>query len=101
MREAGKRDSDYQEAWETVSAKATPDIRKDKEVLGIQEELLYRKNRLWAPKEIVQKILEPEHDTKGAGHMGQDEMIELIRRNFWWPRMNEQIIDFIQSCPEC
>ena len=33
--------------------------------------------------------------------MGQDKTIELIRRNFWWPRMNERIIDFVRSCPEC
>jgi len=33
--------------------------------------------------------------------MGQDKTIELIRRNFWWPKMKERIIDFVRSCPEC
>ena len=33
--------------------------------------------------------------------MGQDKTIELIRWNFWWPKMNERIIDFVQSCLEC
>jgi len=33
--------------------------------------------------------------------MGQDKTIELIRRNFWWPKMNERIVDFVRSCPEC
>jgi len=33
--------------------------------------------------------------------MGQDKSIELIRRNFWWPKMNERIIDFVRSCPKC
>jgi len=33
--------------------------------------------------------------------MGQDKTIELIRRNFWWPKMNDRIIDFVRSCPEC
>jgi len=56
---------------------------------------------LWVPEGLVQKILESKHDTRIAGHMGQDKMIELIRRNFWWPEMNERIIDFVQSCPEC
>jgi len=45
--------------------------------------------------------MESEHDTKVAGHMEQDKTIELIRRNFWWPKMNERIIEFIRSCPEC
>jgi len=33
--------------------------------------------------------------------MGWDKTTELIRRNFWWPKMNERIIDFVRSCPEC
>jgi len=56
---------------------------------------------LWVPEELIREIMESEHDTKVAGHMGQDKTIELIRRNFWWLKMNERIIDFVQSCPEC
>jgi len=33
--------------------------------------------------------------------MEQDKTIEPIRRNFWWPKMNERIIDFVRRCPEC
>ena len=56
---------------------------------------------LWVPKGLVRQIIESEHDTKVAGHMGQDKTMELSRRNFWWPNMNERIIDFVRSCPEC
>jgi len=45
--------------------------------------------------------MESEHDTKVAGHMGQYKTIKLIRRNFWWPKMNERIIEFVRSCSEC
>jgi len=45
--------------------------------------------------------MESEHDTKVAGYMGQDKTIELIRRNFWWPKMNERIIDFVKTCLKC
>ena len=31
----------------------------------------------------------------------QDKTIELIRRNFWWPKMDKHIIDYIRGCPEC
>jgi len=50
---------------------------------------------------MIQEFIKSEHDTKVAGHMGQDKTIELIRRNFWWPKMNERIMDFVRSCPEC
>jgi hypothetical protein len=33
--------------------------------------------------------------------MGQDKMKELIRRNFWSPKMKVEIIQYVQSCPEC
>jgi len=74
-----------------------------REILELREGMVYRKGLLWVPndKDLIQRILESEHDTKVAGHMGQDKTIELIRRNFWWAKMDERIIDFVRSCLEC
>jgi hypothetical protein len=36
-----------------------------------------------------------------AEHFGQNKMIELIRHNFWWPKMDQEIMDYIRSCLEC
>jgi len=33
--------------------------------------------------------------------MGQGKTIELVRRHFWWPKMDERIIDYVLSCLEC
>jgi hypothetical protein len=67
----------------------------------IEDGILYRKMKLWIPNDLIQTVLESEHDSKIAGHFGQDKTIELIQWNFWWPRMDETIIDYIQSCVEC
>jgi len=69
----------------------------------MKDRCVYRKGMLWIPKDrnLIRQILKSEHDTKVAGHIGQDKMIELFRCNFWWPRMNEQITDFIRSCLQC
>ena len=97
-----KKDEAYEQARKREAA--TEDLwlkdRSAKEV-SCENDLLYRWNWLWVPKGLVQRIMESEHDTKVAGHMGQDKTIELIQRNFWWPKMNERIIDFVRSCPEC
>jgi len=85
---------------EAVTEELSPKDRKVKE-LRRENKLLYRRNLLWVPRNLVQLIMESEHDTKVAGHMGQNKTIELIRRNFWWPKINERIIDFVRSCPEC
>jgi hypothetical protein len=50
---------------------------------------------------LKKDILEAEHNSKVAGHMGQDKTIELVRRNFFWPEMEKFIEDYISSCPEC
>jgi len=102
VRKEGKKEEAYEQAkkQEVVADKPPSKDRKVKE-LGNENGVLYRKNLLWVPKGLVQRILESEHDTKVAGHMGQDKTIELIRRNFWWPKMNKRIIDFVRSCPEC
>jgi len=101
-----KEDPQYQEAKLAFLeengklAKEDPQYQEAKE-MRIQGNLLYRKEKLWTPAAAVQRVMESEHDTRVAGHMGQDKTIELIRRNFWWPKMNKRIIDFIRSCPEC
>jgi len=102
VREEGKEDEAYEQAkkQEAVSEELVPKDRKVKEIRN-EDGVLYRVNLLWVPNGLTQQILESEHDTKIAGHMGQDKTIKLVRRNFWWRKMNERIIDFVRSCPEC
>ena len=63
--------------------------------------ILYRRARLWVPKGLIKTVLRSEHDSKVAGHFGQDKTIELIHRNFWWPKMDADIREYIRSCLEC
>jgi len=102
VKEEGKKDNNYEQAikQEAIAGEPAPKDQKVKEI-RIEGGLVYRKNLLWIPNGLIQQIMESEHDTKVAGHMGQDKTIELIRRNFWWPKMNERIIDFVKSCPKC
>jgi len=108
IQKAAGNDPLYQEARKEVEAALAEPAPKDRKVreqekngIRLEGELLYRKKKLWIPAGNVQQVIESEHDTKIAGHMGQDKTIELIRRNFWWPKMNERIVDFVRSCPEC
>jgi len=83
VREAANKDPQYQEVRkkkEAVLAEAAPEAREGKENDGIelQDHLLYRKKKLWVPGKCISRVMESEHDTKVAGHMGQDKTIELI-----------------------
>jgi len=101
VRRAAAEDLVYQRAEKETVLGAPEDRTVEEGILRIQNGMLHRKNKLWVPSELVQQIMESEHNTKVAGDMGQDKTIELVRRNFWWPKMNERIIDFVKSCPEC
>jgi hypothetical protein len=64
---------------------------------------LYYKRTLWIPAndELCQIICEVKHDSKVAGHMGQDKMMEIITCNLFWLGMDKYIEDFVHSCESC
>ena len=64
-------------------------------------DILHYRGRLYIPKPMITMILESEHDSKVAGHFGQDKTMEPIWRNFWWPGMDSDIEKYIQACPDC
>jgi len=102
VKQEGKKDNNYKQAMEqdAVAGEPAPKDQKVKEI-RIKDGLAYRTNLLWIPNWLIQQIMESEHGTKVAGHMSQGKTIELIRRNFWWLKLNKRIIDFVRSCPEC
>ena len=102
VRNAASDDEQYQSGVSSLTKDPKdPDYIQPSGDLTIEDGLLYYKLRLYVPHGLVPRILESEHDSKVAGHFGQDKTIELIRRNFWWPEMNDGIIKYVQSCPAC
>jgi len=94
---SGQDDEDWLKAYDRVlEGKADADVT-------LEDEVLWYKGRLWVPDsvDLRKMILQEEHDSKVAGHMGQEKMIELVRRNFFWPQMDQWIEDYVRSCPEC
>src|SRR5258706_3965728 len=97
LRQAAKSDKRYLNGLKLLEEQ--PD--QAPEHLTEENGILHYKQRLYLPDPLVPEILQSEHDSKIAGHFGQDKTIELIRRNFWWPGMDNDIIKYIQSCPDC
>jgi hypothetical protein len=59
VRDTGQNDKNYQEAAKQV-----------KEPFMTEDGILYRKMKLWVPKDLIQTVLESEHDSKIVGHFG-------------------------------
>ena len=72
------------------------DYTKPSEYLTVESnDILHYRGRLNIPKQMIPTILESEHDSKVAGHFGQEKTIELVRRNFCWPGMDSDITTYI------
>ena len=65
--------------------------------------MLYRKGKIWLPRNEAPKMMvfKNEHDSMVAGHMGMDKTLEMMTRNFYWPRMADDIKDYVHSCEDC
>jgi len=42
-------------------------------------------------------IMEAEHDSKLAGHFGTYKTIGRVRAHFYWPKMDENITEYVRS----
>ena len=41
------------------------------------------------------------HDSPMTGHLGARKTIGILRRQFYWPRMRKDILDYVFSCETC
>ncbi len=98
VRTAAGEDQQYQNGLEAMKS---DEGKANNAVLSLEEGLLHYKRRLYIPRDLRKRILQSEHDSKVAGHFGQDKTVELVGRNFWWPGMKAEIVEYIQSCPTC
>ena len=92
--------------WQEEYEKARESYAVNGEVLAgptYKDGMLFRKGKIWLPRNeaLWTMVFENEHDTMVAGHIGMDKTLELITRNFYWPRMAEDIEDYVRSCNDC
>src|SRR3954465_3203553 len=64
--------------------------------------LFYDKDHLCIPQgELRTQILHDHHDAPIAGHQGIERMYATIHRMFYWPRMNNDVRQYVKSCDSC
>jgi len=50
---------------------------------------------------IKERILKENHEPVNIEYLGQQQMIELIKRNYWWPGIKNNVKKYIQGCFKC
>ena len=69
----------------------------------VRSYLYYKSTRLYIPDDRVlrTRILHECHDTRTSGHLGKDKTLALVKRNFYWPAMDADIVAYVTSCDAC
>ena len=68
-----------------------------------EDGVVYMEGRVYVPnnKKIKEEILKENHDSVDVGHLGQHRMLELLKRNYWWLGLKEDIKRYVQGCFKC
>ncbi|MCO5554803.1 hypothetical protein L7F22_008338 [Adiantum nelumboides] len=80
--------------------------RQGKTAVGLfdlRDGLWYAHDRIYVPDEpsLKAKLLWETHDCKIAGHGGQKRSFEKLSRHFYWPKMQEDVVEYVRTCPTC
>lgn len=64
---------------------------------------LFYKSRLWVPSslELRLELIKESHDPPACGHPGRDRTLDLVKRQFYWPGMKDEVARFIRNCRIC
>ncbi|QRW15573.1 Retrotransposable element Tf2 protein [Rhizoctonia solani] len=82
---------------------APPSIRKAYRDYDWEEDLLWYRGKLVVPdwEPLKERLLREFHDSPLAGHPGQQQTLELLSRNYWWPGMKSSTKEWVECCPTC
>ena len=51
--------------------------------------------------QVKLEILRMKHDHPTAGHPGREKTIQLVKRDFHWPKLKDFVQDYVSSCMRC
>ena len=78
-------------------------LERNNNITWEEDGLVYIEARIYVPnnKKIKEEILKENHDSVEVGYPGQQRMLELLKRNYWWPGLKEDIKRYVQGCFQC
>jgi hypothetical protein len=51
--------------------------------------------------EAKRHIIQSHHDSPVHGHPGISKTVQLTERLYWWPKMRQDIMEYVKGCAEC
>jgi hypothetical protein len=71
--------------------------------MGKKDGVIYYNGLIYVPQneELHDKIIGLHHDPLLLSHPRENRMQEMIERNYWWPRIGNQVSKYVKSCEAC
>ena len=107
LREAYTKDAYFNDIFNVLSKPedATDKQRAKAKHFELAEQRLYLKEgqRLCVPKDKTLRttILQEAHDSQTAGHFSIDKTYENVTKDFYWPKMSNDIKRYVSTCDSC
>jgi len=82
----------------TTREKEVIQVLEKKDSLTWEEDgVVYMEGRIYIPnnKKIKEEILKENHDLVDIEHPGQYRMLELLKRNYWWLGLKEDVKRYV------
>ena len=78
-------------------------LKKEDGLTWEEDGVVYMEGRIYVPnnKKIKEEILKENHDLVDVGYPGQHRILELLKRNYWWPGLKEEVKRYVQGCFKC
>ena len=73
------------------------ELKKENSLTWEQDGIIYMDRQIYIPnnKKIREQILQENHNFVNIGYSEQQRMLELVKRNYWWPEIKENIKKYI------
>jgi len=106
IREALPKDSEFQEIIHHLQGLLVehpiPTSLLAHYTMGEDGLLRYDHTRLCIPRGPLRaQILHDHHDIPMAGHQGIERTYSAVHKLFYWPRMNNDVRNYVKSCDSC
>jgi hypothetical protein len=82
---------DFDGQYQFDAAYSDPDFIKQNKLALINGKYSTADHRVAVPGPLVTRIITAHHCTAFAGHRGVQGTIDLVKRNFWWPKLSHDV----------
>ena len=78
-------------------------LKKEDGLTWEEDGVVYMDERIYVlnNKRIKEMILEENHNSADVGYPEQLRILELIKRNYWWLELKEDVKKYVQGCFKC